>query len=71
MNTSTLASSNQIKGKIRTIHTYDVLSEVELDTAAGIITSIITTSSLKSMGLVVGKEAVAIVKTTQFALAES
>lgn len=65
MNTAT----NQIKGKIRNIHTDDVLSEVELDTAAGIITSVITTSSLRSLGLMVGQEAVAVVKTTQFTLA--
>ncbi|MFZ2450205.1 MAG: transporter [Methylobacter sp.] len=70
MNTSETNSNNQIRGKIRNIHTRDVLSEVELDTAAGIITSVITTSSLKSLGLMVGQEAVAVVKTTQFALAE-
>ncbi|ASF45756.1 TOBE domain-containing protein [Methylovulum psychrotolerans] len=70
MNTSEVNGHNQIKGKIRTIHTRDVLSEIELDTAAGIITSIITTSSLKTLGLAVGQEAVALVKTTQFALAK-
>ena len=71
MNTSESNSNNQIKGKIRSIHTRDVVSEVELDTAAGIITSIITNSSIKSLGLVVGQEAVAVVKTTQFALAKA
>ncbi len=68
MNMSDVNNNNQIKGKIRNIHTHDVLSEIELDTAAVIISSIITTSSLKSLGLVVGQEAVAFVKTTQFAL---
>ncbi|MDD2724289.1 MAG: TOBE domain-containing protein [Methylovulum sp.] len=70
MVTSEVTGNNQIKGRIRNIHNRDVLSEVELDTAAGIITSVITTSSLKSLGLVVGQEAVAVVKTTQFALAK-
>ncbi|MDD5271741.1 MAG: TOBE domain-containing protein [Methylovulum sp.] len=68
MNMSDVNNNNQIKGKIKNIRTHDVLSEIELDTAAGIISSIITTSSLKSLGLAVGQEAVAFVKTTQFAL---
>jgi len=62
---------NQIKGRILNINSSDVLSEVQLDTSAGIITSVITTSSVKSMGLTVGQEAVAVVKTTQFSLATS
>jgi molybdopterin-binding protein len=71
MNTSVINSNNQIKGKILTIHTRDAISEIELDTSAGIISSVITTSSLKSLGLAVGQEAVAVVKTTQFALAKA
>ena len=64
-------SHNQIKGRIRNIYTRDVISEVELDTSAGVITSIITTSSLKSLGLVIGLEALAVVKTTQLSLAKA
>lgn len=64
-------SHNQIKGRIRNIYTRDVISEVELDTSAGIITSIITTSSLKSLGLVIGQEALAVVKTTQLTLTKA
>ncbi|MCF7988507.1 MAG: TOBE domain-containing protein [Methylovulum sp.] len=64
-------SHNQIKGRIRNIYTRDVISEVELDTSAGVITSIITTSSLKSLGLVIGQEALAVVKTTQLSLAKA
>lgn len=71
MNTPDVNNSNRIKGKIRHIHTRDVVSEVELDTPAGIITSVITTSSLKTLGLAVGQEAVAVVKTTQFALSKA
>ncbi len=69
MNIPESNSNNHIKGRIQHIHTHDVISEVVLDTAAGIITSVITTSALKSLGLVVGQEAIAVVKTTQFALA--
>jgi len=71
MNIPEINTNNHIKGKIRHIHTRDVISEVELDTSAGIIISVITTSSLKSLGLAVGQEAVAVVKTTQFALAKA
>jgi len=70
MKTVDINSKNQIKGKILHIHTHDVISEIELDTPAGIITSVITTSSLKSLGLAIGQEAIAVVKTTQFSLAK-
>jgi molybdopterin-binding protein len=68
MNIPELSAKNQIKGRIRQIHSNDVISEVELDTPAGVVTSVIPTSSLRSLGLTVGQEAVAVVKTTQFAL---
>lgn len=71
MNTVDINGKNQIKGKILNIHANDVVSEIELDTPAGIITSVIATSSLKSLGLAIGKEAIAVVKTTQFSLAKS
>lgn len=71
MGTAESNTNNQIKGKIRHIRGNDVISEVELDTSAGIIKSVITTSSLRSLGLAVGQEAVAVVKTTRFALAKA
>jgi molybdopterin-binding protein len=68
MSTSDIGARNQIRGTIRHIQAGDVVSEVELDTPAGIVTSVIFTSWLKQLGLDVGSEAVALVKATEVAL---
>ena len=38
---------NQLRGNIKAIVWGDVVSEIEIETAAGIITSVITTRSIK------------------------
>ena len=70
MSISAINARNQIKGTIKYIQLGDVVSEVELDTPAGIVTSVITTSSLKHLDLQVGHEAIAVVKATDVALAK-
>jgi molybdopterin-binding protein len=67
---SAINARNQIKGVIKHIHLGDIVSEVELDTPVGVVTSVITTSSLRSLGLQVGDGAVAVVKATEVALAK-
>ena len=69
MSISAINARNQIKGIIKYIQLGDVVSEVELDTPAGIVTSVITTSSLNHLGLQVGHPAIAVVKATEVALA--
>ena len=69
MSISAINARNQIKGIIKHIQLGDIVSEVELDTPAGVVTSVITTTSLKNLGLQVGYEAVAVVKATEVALA--
>lgn len=69
MSISAINSRNQIKGIVKYIQLGDVVSEVELDTPAGVVTSVITTSSLNHLGLQVGHEAIAVVKATEVALA--
>lgn len=60
---------NQFHGKIKEIVRGTVVSEVDIDTPAGIITSVITTRSVDDLGLEVGKEVVALIKATEISVA--
>ena len=61
---------NQFRGKVREIIDGPVVSEVDVETPAGlIVTSVITTRSVKELGLVVGKDVVALVKSTEVSIA--
>lgn len=60
---------NQFRGRIREIITGPVVSEVEVETPQGVVTSVITTRSIKDLNLTVGTEVVALVKSTEVALA--
>ena len=44
---------NQFKGKVREIIRGDVVSEVDVETPWGVVTSVITTRSVDDLGLVV------------------
>lgn len=61
---------NQFKGKIRDIVHGPVVSEVEVDTPFGIVTSVITTRSFKDLDLKVGDEVLALVKSTEVSIAK-
>jgi molybdopterin-binding protein len=61
---------NQFKGKVKEIIEGPVVSEVDVETAVGlVVTSVITTRSIKELRLVVGKEVVALVKATEVSIA--
>lgn len=61
---------NQFRGRIREIIEGPVLSEVDVETPSGqIVTSVITTRSVRELGLVTGKEVIALVKATEVSLA--
>lgn len=61
---------NQFRGHIKEIVEGPVVSEVDVETPAGlIITSVITTRSIRDLGLVVGKEVIALVKSTEVSIA--
>ena len=62
-------AKNQFQGQIRKITRGDVVSEVEVDIGAGIITSIITTSSVDDLALKPGSRVIALFKSTEVALA--
>jgi molybdopterin-binding protein len=61
---------NQFKGKIKEIILGPVVSEVDVETPFGIVTSVITTRSLQDLGLKVGSDVVALVKSTEVSIAK-
>ncbi len=61
---------NQFKGRIKEIVKGDVVSEVDVETPLGIVTSVITTRSVRDLGLEVGSEVVALVKSTEVSIAK-
>jgi len=61
---------NQFRGKIKEIVAGPVLSEVDVETPPGIVTSVITSRSIDELDLKVGSEVLALVKSTEVALAK-
>jgi len=70
MSIEKLNARNQFRGKISNIILGDVLSEVDVETPGGIVTSVITTRSVKDLELKIGSEVVALVKATEVSLAK-
>ena len=56
---------NRLQGTIEKIVSDKVVSEVVIKTAAGVVTSIITTGSVKRMNLKEGDAVFAIIKATE------
>lgn len=61
---------NQFRGKIREIILGPVVSEVDVETPHGIVTSVITTRSIQDLELKVGSEVIALVKSTDVSIAK-
>ena len=61
---------NQFRGKIKEIIRGSVVSEVDVETAHGIVTSVTTTRSIEDLGLQVGSEVIALVKSTDVSIAK-
>ncbi|MDR2788456.1 MAG: TOBE domain-containing protein [Candidatus Accumulibacter sp.] len=61
---------NQFRGKIKEIIEGVVVSEVDVETPHGIITSVITTRSIHDLGLKAGVEVLALVKATEVSIAK-
>lgn len=60
---------NQFHGYVKEVVRGDVVSEIEVQTPHGIVTSIISTRSVDTLGIVVGKEVIALVKSTEVSIA--
>ena len=61
---------NQFKGRIKEIIDGPVVSEVDVETPAGIVTAVITTRSIVDLGLQIGSEVLALVKSTDVSIAK-
>lgn len=61
---------NQFRGKIKEIIEGDIVSEIDIETPAGIVTSVITTRSVRDLQLQPGTEVVALVKATEVSIAK-
>ncbi|HET6474256.1 MAG TPA: TOBE domain-containing protein [Pseudomonadales bacterium] len=61
---------NQFAGKVVEIIRGPVLSEVDVETAAGIVTSVITTRSIDSLDLKVGEPVLTVFKSTEVLIAK-
>lgn len=70
MSISEINVRNQFKGKIKEIIFGPVVSEVDVETPYGIVTSVITSRSIQDLGLKVGSDVVALVKSTEVSIAK-
>jgi molybdopterin-binding protein len=63
---------NQFKGKVKVkeIIRGDVVSEIDVETPWGIVTSVITTRSVDDLQLKIGSDVVALVKSTEVSIAK-
>ncbi len=61
---------NQLQGTVKSITSDKILSEVNVETAAGVIASVITTASLKALKLKKGDVVSVLVKATNVSLAK-
>jgi molybdopterin-binding protein len=61
---------NQFRGVIKEIISGPVVSEVDVQTANGIVTSVITTRSIQDLDLKVGSEVIALIKATDVSIAK-
>ncbi len=69
MTITAINARNQFKGRVVEIIRGPVLSEVDVETAAGIVTSVITTRSIDNLSLEVGTEVLTVFKATEVLLA--
>jgi molybdopterin-binding protein len=67
---SAVNTRNQFRGLVVAIHRGDIVSEVEIETPAGIVGAIITSSSIDRLNLKIGDEALALFKATEVMIAK-
>ncbi|HJQ57083.1 MAG TPA: TOBE domain-containing protein [Vineibacter sp.] len=70
MSVTTINTRNQFKGTVAAIHRSPVVSEIEVETPAGIISAVVTTSSIDRLNLRVGDAALAVFKATDVLVAK-
>ena len=60
-----LSARNQLKGTVRSVKAGSVMAEVVLDVAGNELVAVITKGSVDRLGLKVGDQVTAIVKSTE------
>ena len=70
MSIQSINARNQFQGKVKEIILGPVVSEVDVETPSGIVTSVITTRSVKELQLQVGSDVIAFVKSTEVSIAK-
>jgi molybdopterin-binding protein len=70
MTIQSINARNQFRGTIKDIILGSVVSEVEVETPFGVVTSVITTRSIKDLDLQIGAEVLALVKSTEVSIAK-
>lgn len=70
MSIAAINTRNQFTGRVVAINRSPVVSEVEVETAAGVISAVVTTSSIERIGLKVGDGALALFKATEVLVAK-
>lgn len=70
MSITAINTRNQFRGSIVGINRGEIVSEIEIETAAGVVGAIVTSSSIDNLRLRVGDEALAIFKATEVLVAK-
>lgn len=70
MSIAAINTRNQFSGKVININVGQIVSEVEVETAAGVISAVVTTSSISRLRLEVGDAALALFKATEVMVAK-
>lgn len=61
---------NQFRGTVISLRRGDVMSELEIETPAGVISAVITTSSVERLDLSIGDSALALFKAADVLVAK-
>lgn len=70
MSIEAVNARNQFRGKVKEIVTGPVVSEVVVETPHGLVTSVITTRSVRELNLEQGTDVLALVKATEVSIAK-
>lgn len=70
MSISSINPRNQFRGAVAHINIGPVISEVEVQTPGGIVTSLVSTRAVQELDLQIGTDVIAFVKATDVALAK-
>lgn len=65
-----ISLQNQIPGTIIDIHKSELLARINLQTNVGTVTSVITAGSADRLGLAIGQEVYALIKTNELMLSK-